>query len=124
MCHFGPTSLHAVGLVRACGGQSPPSEDVRELAAPVFKLALRRRTLCGSCMDKFGDHALACQFSTDRTIRHSAVPDCVGQDAAEAGLQPDCRCNFRHITSHRHLPGVTRLMGTTGPRWARPRHSS
>ena len=80
---------------------APPTEDGREIDAPLFQIALKRRLrapvldcdgfcpCCGRVMDKWGDHALTCDCGGDRTIRHNAIRNACFEDAAEASLRPE-----------------------------------
>ena len=77
-----------------------PNQDGREIDAPLFKVALKRRLrvpvfsrdgfcpCCGQVLDKWGDHALTCACSGDRTIRHNAIRNSTYEDTAYAGLRP------------------------------------
>eukprot|EP00973_Karenia_brevis_P052429 7285383-Karenia_brevis.AAC.1 len=40
-------------------------------------------------MDSFGDHALVCQCSGDRTVRHNRLRDVVCQSAGQGSLAPE-----------------------------------
>ena len=78
---------------------APPVGDGREIDAPLFKVALKRRLrvpvyeeefccpLCGETMDVWGDHASVCSCGGDRTIRHNAIRNICYQEATDAGLR-------------------------------------
>jgi hypothetical protein len=78
-----------------------PVEDGREIDAPLFKVALKRRLrvpvfdndgfcpCCGGVMDRWGDHATVCACGGDRTVRHNAVRDVCLEEAAGGGLRPE-----------------------------------
>ena len=78
-----------------------PAEDEREMHHSLFQIALKRRLRmrvfdrdtfclsCGACMDSFADHALQCQCSGDRTVRHNRLRNQVCDTAAKAGLRPE-----------------------------------
>ena len=80
---------------------APPTEDGREVAAPLFKVAVKRRLrapvydgdsacpCCGGVLDHFGDHALSCECGGDRTIRHNALRNVCHEEALEAGLRSE-----------------------------------
>ena len=77
-----------------------PIQDGREIDAPLFKVALKRRLrvpvfagdgfcpCCGQILDRWGDHALTCACSGDRTVRHNAIRNSTYEDATYAGLRP------------------------------------
>ena len=91
----------AVYRVPPPGLLPPPADDGREMDAPLFNVTLRHRLrvpvygedtfcpCCGQVLDKWGDHALTCACSWDRTIRHNAVRNVCFDMAVEAGLRPD-----------------------------------
>jgi hypothetical protein len=78
----------------------PTEEDLR-LDPPSFRVTLARRLRlaiqpvdtpcprCGGLMDRYGDHALTCACSGDRTRRHNALRNQVHEFAREAGLGPE-----------------------------------
>jgi hypothetical protein len=80
---------------------APPAEDGREVDAPLFKVALKRRLrapvydedgfcpCCGGVLDRWGDHALVCPCGGDRTIRHNSLRDIVFEEALEGGVRPE-----------------------------------
>jgi hypothetical protein len=94
-----------VGLCRLPGAGAwltvCPVEDGREIDAPLFQAALKRRLrvpifdadgycpCCGGVMDRFGDHASVCLCGGDRTIRHDAVRDLVFEEAMGGNLRPE-----------------------------------
>ena len=43
---------------------------------------------CGECLDKWGDHALSCMCSGDRTVRHNTVRDILYDEAVTGALNP------------------------------------
>ena len=75
--------------------------DGRAIDTPLFRTALQRRLrvavfkgneacpCCGEPVDRFGDHALSCSSSGDRTVRHNSIRDVVFEEAGEAALQPE-----------------------------------
>ena len=79
---------------------APPVDDGREIDAPLFQVALKRRLRvpvydkddfcprCGQVKDKWGDHALVCPCHGERTIRHNCVRDIL-YESQEAGLRPE-----------------------------------
>ena len=80
---------------------APPANDGREMDPPLFRVALRRRLRapvydtdghcpsCGQPLDRWGDHALVCACSGDRTIRHNAVRNIVFAESMAGGLRPE-----------------------------------
>ena len=80
---------------------APPVDDGREVDAPLFRVALRRRLrapvfdaefscpLCGEVMDQWGDHALTCSCGGDRTVRHNAVRNICYEEALDFGHRPE-----------------------------------
>jgi hypothetical protein len=78
-----------------------PVEDGREIDAPLFRVALKRRLrapvfdrdgfcpCCGGVMDRWGDHAIACACGGDRTIRQNAIRDVCFDEAIGGGLRPE-----------------------------------
>ncbi len=80
---------------------APPADDAREMDHRLFQISLRRRLRmrifeadcfclsCGACMDAFADHALVCQCSGDRTVRHNCLRNLVYEEAGLAGLRPE-----------------------------------
>ena len=78
-----------------------PTEDGRELDAPLAQVAFKRRLrvplleaddfcpMCGQVMDKWGDHALTCSCGGDRTVRHNALRNVVFEEATASGLGPE-----------------------------------
>ena len=80
---------------------APPVDDGRELDAPLFRVALKRRLrapvyagddfcpCCGQVRDKWGDHALTCPCNSERTVRHNVVRDICYEEASECGQRPE-----------------------------------
>ena len=80
---------------------APPTEDDREIDAPLFQVALRRRLrmpvfdrdtfcpCCGMVLDRWGDHALVCQCGGDRTVRHNALRNTCYLEACTGGVRPE-----------------------------------
>ena len=80
---------------------APPAEDGREIDAPLFQVAVKRRLrapvfgedgfcpCCGQVLDKWGDHALVCPCGGDRTIRHNAIRDVCYEETSRGGLRPE-----------------------------------
>ena len=80
-----------------------PEEEQRSWQgdAELFRIALKRRCRvavqegdapcprCGGIMDCFGDHALVCPCSGDRTVRHNALRDLTFTEAASARCSPE-----------------------------------
>ena len=95
--HIGLCSLPGAGAWLT----SPIVPDGREMDAPLFQVALKRRLrmkvfdednfcpACGDCLDTFGDHALVCPCKGDRTLRHNRVRDEVFKGAVEAAMRPE-----------------------------------
>ena len=93
-----------MGLVSLPGASAwltaPPVED-REMDAPLFRVAVRRRLrmpllsadvfcpACGDCLDRFCDHAIICPCKGDKTLRHNAVADVVYSSAKEGSMRPE-----------------------------------
>jgi hypothetical protein len=113
---------------------SPPAED-RELDAPLFQVALKRRLrvpifpteaccpCCGTCMDRFGDHALICACKGDRTVRHNELRNRFYADAAEAGMRPEREkaglLPSRPGEDGIRVDGGDRRLDSTRRRWSR-----
>jgi hypothetical protein len=95
--HIALTSLPGAGAWLT----APPVDDGREIDAPLFQIALKRRLrmpvydqdshcpLCGQVLDKFGDHALVCQCGGDRTVRHHAIRNVCYEEASDGGARPE-----------------------------------
>ena len=95
--HVGLCSLPGAGAWLT----APVVKDGRELDAPLFNVALKRRLrmkvfeaddycpACGDCLDSFGDHVLVCPCKGDRTVRHNNVRDEYFKGAVEAALRPE-----------------------------------
>jgi hypothetical protein len=78
-----------------------PAEGGLKLDPPSFRVTIARRLRlavqaedsacprCGGTMDRFGDHALVCACSGDRTRRHNAVRNITHEYAKEGGLGPE-----------------------------------
>ena len=61
--------------------------DQRRLRVPILHND-ERCNKCGSHMDKFGDHALACICAGNRSRRHNAIQHCLFNDCKLARLEP------------------------------------
>ena len=102
---FGDLSFRAhMGLVSLPGASAwltaPPAED-REMDAPLFRVAVKRRLrmpllsadvfcpACGDCLDRFCDHAIVCPCKGDKTLRHNAVAGIVYSAAKEGAMRPE-----------------------------------
>ena len=100
-----PTFVAHVSLCSVPGAgawlTAPPTPDGRDIDAPLFRVALKRRLrmqlfdgrgccpCCGDAMDQWGDHALVCSCNGDRTVRHNSIRDIVHEEAADASLRPE-----------------------------------
>lgn len=80
---------------------TPPADDGRAMDASLFQIALKCRLCmpvfsndgfcpsCGDCMDTFGDQALVCSCTGDRTVRHHALRNRFHEDVSTAGMSPE-----------------------------------
>ena len=94
-----------LSLQQLCGAgawlTAPPADAARTIEPALFKMALRRRLrirvqdadmfcpMCGGTMDSYGDHALVCPCSGDRTVRHNRLRDSVFEDALRGHMGPE-----------------------------------
>ena len=99
-CPAQPPRHLALSAIPGAGAwlTAPAVRDDREIDEPLYRICVQRRlrvpmfsgdeacTLCGSPMDRFGDHALVCLCGGDRTVRHNAVRDQVYDELHKGGV--------------------------------------